>query len=189
MEDATTVELVKGKHVVVVGNQNSGLDIAVECDMANGAEHPCTLIYRTKHWSLPNFTVWGVLIFMLYFNRFSELMLHKPGQGLTYGNAMKSYVKSRYPLKKYDMIPESSLLDNFYDKVEDKSIVLKEAKRFGFCKTGLKIEEDKAPLQADVVILATGYKDDEKLKNIFSSTTLQKRIIGSPTLTVPLYRN
>ncbi|KAK9129265.1 hypothetical protein Sjap_009752 [Stephania japonica] len=36
MEDATAAELVKGKHVAVVGNQKSGLDIAVECDMANG---------------------------------------------------------------------------------------------------------------------------------------------------------
>ncbi|KAK9140995.1 hypothetical protein Scep_010676 [Stephania cephalantha] len=46
-----------------------------------GAEHPCTLIYITKHWGAPNFIVWGVPLVLLYFNRFSELMLHKPGQG------------------------------------------------------------------------------------------------------------
>ncbi|KAK9142361.1 hypothetical protein Syun_011761 [Stephania yunnanensis] len=79
MEDASAAELINGKRVVVVGNQKSGLDIAVECASANGAEHPCTLIYRTKHWGAPNFVVWGVSLALLYFNRFSELMLHKPG--------------------------------------------------------------------------------------------------------------
>ncbi|KAK9164683.1 hypothetical protein Syun_005585 [Stephania yunnanensis] len=214
MEDASAAELINGKRVVVVGNQKSGLDIAVECASANGAEHPCTLIYRTKHWGAPNFVVWGVPLALIYFNRFSELMLHKPGQGpflallavllsplrWFFSKFVESYLKLKYPLNKYNMIPESSFLeaaftstftimpDNFYDKVEDKSIVLKEAKCFGFCETGLMIEGDKTPLEADVVILATGYKGDDKLKNIFSSTTLQKRIIGSPASTVPLYR-
>ncbi|KAK9129264.1 hypothetical protein Sjap_009751 [Stephania japonica] len=214
MEDASAAELIKGKRVAVVGNQKSGLDIAVECASANGAEHPCTLIYRTKHWSVPSFIVWGVPLALLYFNRFSELLLHKPGQGpflallavllsplrWFFSKFVESYLRWTYPLRKYNMIPESSFLqaafsstfsimpDKFYDKVEDGSLILKEAKRFGFCETGLLIEGESTPLQADVVIFATGYKGEEKLKNIFSSPTLQKRIVGSTTSTVPLYR-
>ncbi|KAK9169337.1 hypothetical protein Syun_001477 [Stephania yunnanensis] len=51
MEDAGATRTHKRKASCRCGNQKSGVDIAVECASANGAEHPCTLIYRTKHWS------------------------------------------------------------------------------------------------------------------------------------------
>lgn len=41
------------------------------------------MIGRTPHWMLPgDKNIWGVVpLSLLYFNRFSELMVHKPGQG------------------------------------------------------------------------------------------------------------
>lgn len=80
------------------------------------------------------------------------------------------------------------LPDNFYDKVEEGSIILKKPKSFQFCREGLVIDGENEPLKTDLVIFATGYRGDEKLKSMFHSPTFQNYIMGSPTSTVPLYR-
>ncbi|KAE8724741.1 Flavin-dependent monooxygenase 1-like protein [Hibiscus syriacus] len=59
MEDAKAVEFIKGKRVLVVGFQKSALDMAMECSTANGMENPCTVLYRTAHWNLPDYLPWG----------------------------------------------------------------------------------------------------------------------------------
>lgn len=80
------------------------------------------------------------------------------------------------------------LPDNFYDKVEEGSIILKKPKGFKFCREGLVIDGENEPLKTDLVIFATGYRGDEKLKRLFHSPTFQNYIMGSPTSTFPLYR-
>ena len=115
---------------------------------------------------------------------------------------VETYLKWKLPLKKYGMIPKYSFLEdasacqilvlpseNFYDKVEEGSIILRKPKGFSFCKEGVIIDGEIEPLKTDLVILATGYKGDEKLKNIFYSPSFQKRIMGSPTSILPLYRS
>ncbi|GMP60332.1 hypothetical protein CsSME_00023237 [Camellia sinensis var. sinensis] len=81
------------------------------------------------------------------------------------------------------MLPE-----NFYDKVEEGSIILKKSQSFGFCNEGLIIGGEVEPLKTDLVIFATECKSDEKLKTMFHSPTFQNCIKGSPTSTVSLYR-
>ncbi|MDD0213342.1 hypothetical protein PSY81_23330, partial [Shigella flexneri] len=78
------------------------------------------------------------------------------------------------------MIPEESFVqdassctiyflpENFYDKVEDGSIVFKKPEKYSFCKEGLILDGEDKPLKADIVIFATGYRGDQKLKNIFA---------------------
>lgn len=74
----------------------------------------------------------------------------------------------------------------FYDRVKEGSLVLKKSMHgFGFCKNGLVVDGNATPLVTDVVIFATGFKSDEKLKNIFSSTYFQRCIVGS---SLPFYR-
>ena len=48
--------------------------------------------------------------------------------------------------------------------------------------------DETAPLETDLVILATGFKGDEKLKDMFVSPAFKDCILGSPTASVPLYR-
>ncbi|XP_039164683.1 putative flavin-containing monooxygenase 2 [Eucalyptus grandis] len=109
------------------------------------------------------------------------------------------YLQWKLPLKKYGVVPRHSFLedlsscqigmlpDNFYDKVEEGSILVKRSQSFRFCKEGLIVGGEDKPISSDLVILATGYKGDQKLKNIFRSSVFQKYLVPSPTSTIPLY--
>ncbi|PIA46849.1 hypothetical protein AQUCO_01500411v1 [Aquilegia coerulea] len=214
MDDADAAKFVKGKRVTVVGIQKSALDIANECAMVNGVENPCMVLYRNAHWSFPHYFPWGVPFALLYFNRFAELMTHKPDEGFMLSllatllsplrwlqsKFVESYLRWKLQLKKYHMIPNHSFNkdfsagtiavtpENFFQRVEEGSIILKKSATFSFCKNGLMIDGNTAPLETDVAILATGYKGDEKLRNIFVSSKIQKNIFGASNTTVQLYR-
>lgn len=114
---------------------------------------------------------------------------------------VESYLRWKLPLKKHGMLPKHSFFvevsscqvatipPKFYQKVEEGSIVLRKSNSFTFSKNGLVIDDDDTqPVEADVVILATGYQGNQKLKSIFRSTTFQKYISTSPTSIMPLYR-
>ncbi|CAK9159008.1 unnamed protein product [Ilex paraguariensis] len=214
MDNAVAAEFLKGKRIAVIGSSKSAVDIAVECANANGTNYPCTLIQRTIYWMLPSVYFWGVSLGALYFNRFAELLFHKPGETFllsvlatllsplrwVISKFVESYLRWKLPLKKYGMIPKVSffqkiascliimLPENFYDKVREGSIVLKKSQSFSFYKQGLIIDGEVEPLKTDLVIFATGCRGDLKIKNIFTSPTFQKCIIKSQTSTIPLYR-
>ncbi|KAH0652268.1 hypothetical protein KY285_029780 [Solanum tuberosum] len=217
MDNESARELIKGKRVAVIGSQKSAIDIAAECANVNGPEIPCTLVQRTIPWALPSGCFWwGATLGNLYGSRFSELLVHKPGQNIIYSvvasllapmrwgfsKFVESYITWKLPLKKYNMVPKQSFLqdmsscksfllpDNFYGKVEEGSIVLKKIQHFSFIKQGLILDgEVGKPIKADLVIFATGYKGQEKLKNMFSSKKFQNHIVGSPNSIIPLYRH
>lgn len=102
-------------------------------------------------------------------------------------------------MKKHNMVPEHSVFqaisastigmlpEKFYDRVEEGSIVLKKAKAFSFCKNGVVVQGQDAPIESDVVIFATGYRGDQKLRNMFTSTLFQRIVAGSSGA-IPLYR-
>ncbi|GJV42248.1 probable flavin-containing monooxygenase 1 [Tanacetum coccineum] len=140
MDHDKAAEFVKGKKVVVVGFGKTGLDIARECS------------------SLNDWAPWGIPMTKFYFTRFSELLVHKPGEDS----------------------------ENFFDELEKGSIKLKKSKNYSFYDQGILIDEDNTKIEADVVIFATGFKGEEKLKSIFESSTFGQFITDSPR--VPLYR-
>ncbi|KAL3514943.1 hypothetical protein ACH5RR_021845 [Cinchona calisaya] len=216
MGTASAADLVKGKRVAVVGFQKSAMDIAMECSTINGVEHPCTVLYRTEHWNVPDYLPWGIPMAYLYLNRFSELLVHKPRQGfllsllatllspLRWGISkfVETHIKRKLRLDKYGMVPKHSFLkelsscliatvpDGFYDRVDKGSIQLKKLGQnnsFGFCEQGILVD-DGDPLEVDLVILCTGFRGVDKLKHIFSSPTFQDYIVGSHNAAVPLYR-
>ncbi|KAL0427338.1 UNVERIFIED_CONTAM: putative flavin-containing monooxygenase 1 [Sesamum latifolium] len=195
MDNASAAEFIKGKRIAIIGSGKSAVDIAFECAKVNGNDIPCTVIQRTIHWMLPqDAQPWGLSLGFLCFSRFAELLVHKPGEAflssilatslspLRWGMSklIESYLRWRLPLKKYNMIPKESVLQdmsscqalflppNFYDKVEDRSIVLKKSQCFSFCKEGLILDgeddhiKDLRPLQ----FLSTG----EVLKYMSSLT-------------------
>ncbi|KAI3709281.1 hypothetical protein L2E82_39041 [Cichorium intybus] len=214
MDNNTAEEFVKGKRVIVVGFGKTGLDIARECSSINGPNHPCTIVYRRDHWKVPDWSVWGIPLPLLYLNRFSQLMVHKPGEGfllslvatllspLGWGvsKLVETYIKKKIPIAKFDMVPKESFskdarssvicyipdADEFFDAVEKGSIKLKKTPTFSFYDKGVMIEDDDTRIEADIVIFATGFKGVEKLGDIFESSTYRMLITGSPR--VPLYR-
>ena len=102
---------------------------------------------------------------------------------------VETYITHKLSLAKFGMVPEqsfhkgisscmlSSMPEEFYDRVEKGSIILKKAPKFSFCKESIVVEGEATPLETDLVILATGFKGDDKLKDIFVSTTLRNHII------------
>ncbi|XP_028550508.1 probable flavin-containing monooxygenase 1 [Dendrobium catenatum] len=214
MCSTTASNLVRGKRVTVVGYLKSALDIAAECADINGPEYPCTMIVRTKRWNVSHWMAWGIPLGYMYLNRFSELLLHKPGEGLllsllatllsplmwVFSKFTESFLKKMIPMKKYDMVPEHSffhgistnqfclLPNNFYNKVEEGSIVLKPSKTFEFYENGVLLKDNTTLIETDLVIYATGFRGDQKLRNIFVSPWFQNIVAGTEDMIVPLYR-
>ncbi|KAH6756283.1 hypothetical protein C2S53_003703 [Perilla frutescens var. hirtella] len=123
------------------------------------------MIQRRVHWPLPDTYLWGVNFGFFFTTRFSELMIHKPGEGFlssllatllkplrwAMSKFVESYIRWELPLRKYGMIPKESFLrelsscqifmlsETFYDKIENGNIVLKKSRNLSFCKQGLII--------------------------------------------------
>ncbi|KAL5788983.1 hypothetical protein ACOSP7_005932 [Xanthoceras sorbifolium] len=117
---------------------------------------------------------------------------------------VESYINKKHQLAKYGMVPKYSFLQEinsctpaivpkkFYDKVEEGIIILTKSQSFSFCEEGILVDGGEeaitTPLKTDLVILATGFRGDKKLKDIFVSQTFQDFMAGSPSETLPLYR-
>ncbi|KNA22525.1 hypothetical protein SOVF_033190, partial [Spinacia oleracea] len=112
-------------------------------------------------------------------------------------------IKKRHPLKKFNMVPDHSFLQEvsscmfstvpqgFYDNVEKGSILLKRSPAFSFCKEGVLLDDSTKlaeSIKSDLVIFATGFKGDQKLKHIFESPKFKDYIFGSSNKTLSLYR-
>ncbi|XP_071691393.1 probable flavin-containing monooxygenase 1 isoform X2 [Rutidosis leptorrhynchoides] len=214
MDHDKAEEFVKGRKVVVVGFQKQGLDIAMECSSVNGPENPCTVVYRKDRWKINDFSPWGIPLQYLYLNRFSELLVHKPGESFLLGllatllsplgwvisKLVETHIKMKLPLAKFNMVPERNfskdmrscllaiLPDGFFNRLETGSILLKKSPCFRFCDNGILIDGENKPIETDIVILATGFKGAQKLTNIFSSQDYGNFIAASPDSRVALYR-
>ncbi|KAL6868285.1 hypothetical protein ACP4OV_015130 [Aristida adscensionis] len=210
MDHAAAVELVRGKRVAVVGSGKSAYDVVAQCADTNGARHPCAMICRKPRWMVNGGFVWGVSIGHLFANRLAETMVAgKPGEGLALGlvatlltplrwvfsKLAEAYFKMNIPaMAKHGMVPGTRfsssistcrlgvLPDRFYDKVDDGSVVIKRAKSVGFCADGLVLEDTGEHVVADVVVLATGFRGDKKLEDVFVSPRFKKMVSRTSNL-------
>ncbi|KAK8647064.1 hypothetical protein V6N13_120822 [Hibiscus sabdariffa] len=177
MNSSSAEELVRNKRVTVIGSGKSAMDLAAQCANINGTRYPCTMIRRTAPWVCPyNDSICEIGLGLLFLNRISELLNHKPGETFLLG------VLATLLSPLIAVTPE-----NFFDRLEEGSIVIKDSQSFGFCREGLVLDEETMPLETDIVIFATGYKAELNFRNIFASPVFQQCIKGSPSA-LALYR-
>ncbi|KAL5559577.1 hypothetical protein UlMin_035788 [Ulmus minor] len=205
--------LLKGKKVVIVGYKKSGIDLAKECAEANqGPEgQACTMVIRTLHWTVPSYWIWGLPFFLFYSTRSSQFLHQRPNQSFLrtllclflsplrriISKFIESYLLWKQPLVKYGLKPDhpfvedyascqmAILPENFFAEADKGKIQFKRASKWWFWNGGIEFE-DNTKLEADIVLLATGYDGNKKLQSLlpqpFSSLVLDSTGI------MPLYR-
>ncbi|OMO86420.1 putative flavin-containing monooxygenase 1-like protein [Corchorus olitorius] len=169
-------ELLKGKKVAVVGYKKSAIDLATECAEAN---------------QVPAYWIWGLPFFLFYSTRSSQFLHQTPNQGLL-GNLLcpllsplrkavskfiESYLVWKLPLVKYGLKPDhpfeedyascqmAILPENFFSEADKGKIQFKRASKWWFWNGGIEFD-DNTKLEADVVLLASGYEGKKKIQNL-----------------------
>ncbi|KAG5254449.1 flavin-containing monooxygenase [Salix suchowensis] len=200
-EDAAR-ELLKGKKVAVVGYKKSAIDLAVECAAANqGPEgQPCTMVIRTLHWTVPSYSIWGLPFFLFFSTRSSQFLHERPHQTMFktllclllspmrrgISKFIESYLAWKLPLVKYGLKPDHPFVEDYASCQMAICLIisLKRLTREIYCSK--EHQNDKTKLEADVVVLATGYDGKKKLQDLlpepFSSLAVDSTGI------MPLYR-
>ncbi|CAM0145430.1 unnamed protein product [Urochloa decumbens] len=186
LSEQETLELVRGKKVVVVGYRKSAIDLALECAVANKGERveACTMLVRTPQWMLPSYSIWGLPFFLFYSTRFSQLLYDRPNQGLFrsflcrlmtplkagVSKFIELYLTWKLPLSKYGLKPPhpfvesyascqmAILPDGFFD-MADRGLIRFKRVSSGWCfsENGVVLE-DGTEVEADLVFLATGFE-------------------------------
>nr|XP_043630834.1 probable flavin-containing monooxygenase 1 [Erigeron canadensis] len=209
-----STQLLKGKKVVVVGYKKSGIDLAAECAEANQGEDgkACTMVVRTSHWTVPHYSIWGLPFYLFYSTRFSQFLHQRPNQGTlrtlvchllsparkAASKIIESYLLWKLPLVKYGLKPDhpfeedyascqmAILPRNFFPLADKGKINFVRASEWWFWEGGVEFD-DNTKLEADVVLLATGYDGKKKLRAVlpqpFSS------FLEFPSGMMPLYRS
>ncbi|CAA0221344.1 putative flavin-containing monooxygenase 1 [Arabidopsis thaliana] len=210
-EEAST--LLSGKKVAVIGFKKSAIDLALESALANQGEggKACTMVVRTTHWGIPHYWVWGLPFFLFYSSRASQFLHDRPNQSFlrtlfcllfsllraVVSKFIESYVLWKLPLEKYGLKPNHSfeedyascqmaiIPENFFEEADKGMIRFKKSSKWWFYEEGI-VFEDGTTLEADVVILATGYDGKKKLKAIVPEPF--RTWLEFPSGVMPLYR-
>jgi dimethylaniline monooxygenase (N-oxide forming) len=112
-----------------------------------------------------------------------------------------TYYRIHIPMRKHGMVPDSNfsqatlgwrlgfLPDRFYERVHEGGIVLKRCESFSFCADGLVLDGTGERVDADVVVLATGFDGDQLLRSVFTSPWFREIVAsGTSDTMLPLYR-
>ncbi|KAL3684238.1 hypothetical protein R1sor_002260 [Riccia sorocarpa] len=214
--DASKVrDLVAGKKVVVVGFQKTSLDIAVEVAEANQEINgpPCTMVFRRTHWMYPRHRqAFGYIPFGFFWNsRLASFWTSKPDQGLlqrvlqsifspvrsAVWKMIEYYLRFTLPLSRFGLVPEHALFQDLsacvlpqvpvtlFQHLEAGRIQTQKTPYMSFYPKGLRLA-DGTDLEADSVILCTGYNGDAKLKSILPKE--YKDVLLEPGNVLTLYR-
>ncbi|WOL02653.1 putative flavin-containing monooxygenase 1 [Canna indica] len=211
LDEEATRDLMKGKKVVIVGYKKSAIDLAVECAEANQEGQPCTMLIRTLHWTVPSYSIWGLPFFIFFSTRFSQFLHERPNQGLLKTLAchllsplrkgvskfIESYLTWKLPLEKYGLKPDHAFVEdyascqmailpeNFFAEADRGRILFKRSSQWCFWEGGV-ILADNTKLEADVVLLATGFEGKKKLRSVLPEP-YRGLVVDSSGL-MPLFR-
>ncbi|PKI52411.1 hypothetical protein CRG98_027192 [Punica granatum] len=213
LDKEAAAELLRGKKVTVVGYKKSAIDIAVECAEANQGEggQPCTMVIRTLHWTVPAYWIWGLPFFLFYSTRSSQFLHERPNQAFlksllcpllsplrrAISSFIESYLLWKLPLVKYGLKPDhpfeedyascqmAILPDNFFSEADKGKIQFKRASKWWFWSGGIEFD-DQTKLEADVVILGTGFDGKKKLQSVLPEP-FRSLVVDSSGI-MPLYR-
>ncbi|OWM74713.1 hypothetical protein CDL15_Pgr008291 [Punica granatum] len=162
LDKEAAAELLRGKKVTVVGYKKSAIDIAVECAEANQGEggQPCTM-RRAISSFIESYLLW-------------KLPLVKYG------------LKPDHPFEEdYASCQMAILPDNFFSEADKGKIQFKRASKWWFWSGGIEFD-DQTKLEADVVILGTGFDGKKKLQSVLPEP-FRSLVVDSSGI-MPLYR-
>uniref|UniRef100_A0A803QT82 Flavin-containing monooxygenase n=1 Tax=Cannabis sativa TaxID=3483 RepID=A0A803QT82_CANSA len=173
---------------------------------------PCTMVVRTLHWTVPHYWIWGLPFFLFYSTRSAQFLHERPNQSIlrvllcslfsplmrqAVSKFIESYLLKKLPLEKYGLKPEHPFVEDyascqmalmpekFFPEADKGKIVFKKASNWWFWEKGIEFE-DKSKIEADVVVLATGYDGKKKLKAIIPEPF--RSLLDYPSGLIPLYR-
>ncbi|KAF7055489.1 hypothetical protein CFC21_063009 [Triticum aestivum] len=214
LSEEETVELMRGRKVVVVGYKKSAIDLANECAQANQVKggQPCTMLVRTLHWVVPSYSIWGLPFSMFYSTRLSQLFYERPNQGFFrsllcrlmsplragVSKFIESYLSWKLPLGKYGLTPDHPFVEDyascqmailpegFFD-MADRGLVRFQRASAGWCfsENGVVLD-DGTKVEADLVFLATGFEGKDKLREVLPKP-FRDLVVGKSSM-MPLYR-
>lgn len=171
---------ISGKKVVVVGFGKSAIDIAI-CAADTAKE--CTIVFREAVWKLPKFFLGRVNIKNILLTRFAEAwlpyrklrgveqFLHGVGKPLVWAfwRTNEMLVRRQLRLDACGMVPSRPLYhvdcstnlapDGFFESVISGKIKAKKTRVARFIPGGVELANGDR-LQADIVIFATGFRQD-----------------------------
>lgn len=61
-------------------NTNFDQLVFVLVDFIGPDGHPCTMVVRTLHWTVPSYWIWGLPFFLFYSTRSSQFLHERPNQ-------------------------------------------------------------------------------------------------------------
>ena len=173
----TDVGIVRHKRVVVIGAGKSALDCAT-CAAAHATS--CSLVFRAPHWMMPRYLPGGVRADQILISRLTELMLptyHRPSRAATtlhrVGGAFLRFFWRQQNAGVVRLLqmppilrPETPLPsgfenigvgNEFYEALSLGRVVPKRARVAAFAGADLVELDTGERLEADVVVLATGW--------------------------------
>lgn len=172
--------LFKNKKVVLVGNGPSGCDLS--CDAVENQAQQVTLLYKSNRWILVRKK--GIFKFRILLNRFFlKLGINIPKSLYLVFFFIVCYIPLRYYYKIPISLPNkklnrknTALNINFLRLVSKQKITYKKALIKHLNNTSITLQDDSI-IDADVIVLCTGYKQSTCFIDNCDLNLLYKRIL------------